>query len=290
MTKREQVGLPRRYAVEWKVVPFVRSPTDWRIDFEPVPLAKLSELSVERLARIGRIVVLGVEEEKRDDGSTRGVEEAGAELRRTVPAVASGGEDDGCAQCLLAFGHEHAQRTTERMADDRHPTCVNIRKTPHERQRRASVGQFRPSSSSICSAFLALCPVCRRPRGPSRRRRSPPGRSMGPRPAGTGRHRRNRTVRIPGRAFRTALVRAEALQLLASAAAAVVDEDCGKRTTASGPPHVRVERRLAARYGDQFRAAILAPGPDGREHLRHQEHDQKMSGHHFPRLCRQHSR
>src|SRR5437868_12882850 len=92
--KREHVGLPRRYAVEWKVVPFVRSPTDWRIDLEPVPLAKLSELSVNRLARIGRIVVLGVKEEKRDEGSTRGVEETRAELRRTVPAVASGGEDD----------------------------------------------------------------------------------------------------------------------------------------------------------------------------------------------------
>lgn len=34
-------------------------------------------------------------------------------------------------------------------------------------------------------------------------------------------------------------------------------------------------------HGDQFRAAILAPGPDGREHLRHQEHDQKTSGHRF---------
>ena len=44
---------------------------------------------------------------------------------------------------------------------------------------------------------------------------------------------------------------------------------------------MRVERGLAAPYGDQFRAAILTPGRAGRKHLRHQEHDRETSGHHF---------
>ena len=130
-----------------------------------MPLAKLSELSVERFARIGRIVVLGVEEEKRDDGSTRGVEETGAELRRTVPAVALAAEKTMAARNVGSRSVMSTLNEPPNEWPNRHAACVNIRKTPHEREGREGVGHLPPFEQVHLHAFLALCP-CAATRGP----------------------------------------------------------------------------------------------------------------------------
>src|SRR5262245_15957537 len=87
---REYVGLPRRDAVERKIVAVICGAAHRRIDPESVQFSEAGELGIERLARIGRVVVRRVDEEQRNGCPTRCLEEAYAQLRRTVPAVARG--------------------------------------------------------------------------------------------------------------------------------------------------------------------------------------------------------
>ena len=87
-----------------KVVSIVHCMTDGRIDPQAMRLTELFAASVQHFAGRERVIVLGVNEEDRRRDVVNGGQEPRSQLRRTIEAIPSSGENDYRSQVRFTFG------------------------------------------------------------------------------------------------------------------------------------------------------------------------------------------